>query len=169
MDLVLPSLTERCSSAQAPTVLLDIANGPQAEIVDDQLLPEYGILPAAAIVALNTLALFFRGGYQEEDPLRLSFNSTVQTWQEMSRKSFFLLPALVPAEGGIMSMAFLDSSLVQIWQLRDKPTREKTYAMLVGLAGRGQLPLCIVDWRSDRCSNSDLLRLSVRGVRGSSD
>ena len=114
MDLVLPSLTESCSSAQAATVLLDLANGPQAEIVDDQLLPEYGILPARAIVALNTLALFVRDGYQEEGPLRLSFNSTVQTWQEMSRKSFFLLPALVPAEGGIMSMSFLDSSLVQI-------------------------------------------------------
>ena len=41
----------------------------------------------------------------------------------------------------MMSMEFLDSSQVQIWQLRGKPTSAKTYAMLVGVTGNGQLPL----------------------------
>ena len=103
-------------------------------------LPEYGTLPNAAVESLNALALFKRDGYDGEGFLRLSFNARMQPWQDMATKSFFILPALMPPEGQMLTMAFLDSSLVQLWQLRGKPTSTKTYAMLVGTAGSGEPP-----------------------------
>ena len=139
MDPVPLMPLESSSSAQAAQILLDIANANLS--ISSPSLPEYGALPVAAIVSLNTLALFVRDEYQVEGPLRLSFNSMVHPWQDVSPKSFFLLPAFMPTEGRMMSMEFLNSSQVQIWQLRGKPTSAITYAMLVGVTGNGQLPL----------------------------
>ena len=86
MDPVPLMPLESSSSAQAAQILLDIANANLS--ISSPSLPEYGALPAAAIVSLNTLALFVRDEYQGEGPLRLSFNSMVRPWQDMSPKSF---------------------------------------------------------------------------------
>ena len=102
-----------------------------------QPLPEYGILPSASIAAMNTIAGFIHDDYHGEGSLRLSFNATMRSWQEMGKKSIFLLPAIPLADGENLSMSFLDDSIVELWQLRGKPTSTTTFAMLVGLAGKG--------------------------------
>ena len=104
-------------------------------------LPEYGILPAAAIVSMNAIAGFIHDEYRGEGSLRLSFNATMRSWQDMGKKSIFLLPAIPLPEGEKLSMSFLDDSTVQMWQLRGKPSSTTTFAMLVGLTGKGHRPL----------------------------
>ena len=104
-------------------------------------LPEYGILPAAAIVSMNAIAGFIHDEYRGEGSLRLSFNATMRSWQDMGKKSIFLLPATPLPEGEKLSMSFLDDSMVQMWQLRGKPSSTTTFAMLVGLTGKGHRPL----------------------------
>ena len=98
-------------------------------------LPEYAILSAAATASLNIISSFSHDAYQGEGTLRLSFNASMTPWQEMDKKSTLLLPATALPEGINLTLGFLDNSMVQLWQLRSKPTSTTTYAMLVGLAG----------------------------------
>lgn len=132
--------SEHGSASGAAAVLAGLAQLPPPNNVVGETLPLYGILPDSAIESMKALAGFVVDGYTEEGALRLSFNTTVRLWQAMDKKSFFLLPALSPAEGGALSMEFLDDSLVQLWQLRGKPTSTATHAMLIGLVGKGVQP-----------------------------
>ena len=98
-------------------------------------LLEYSLLPAAATASLNIISSFSHDAYQGEGTLRLSFNASLTPWQEMDKKSTFLLRATALPEGINLTLGFLDNSMVQLWQLRGKSTSTTTYAMLVGLAG----------------------------------
>ena len=135
MTVVMITGTESSSSAKAAAALVAMSSGSATS------LPEYGTLPDAAIESLNAVALFDPDEYEGEGPLRLSFNTRMQPWKEMGSKSFFIIPALSPPGEHILNMSFLDSSLDQLCQLRGKPTSKKTYAMLIGVAGNGQLPV----------------------------
>ena len=55
-------------------------------------------------------------------------------------KTFFLLPVVPPGEGILISIKFLDNSVVQLCKLRVKPTRATTHAMMIGLIGNGLQP-----------------------------
>ena len=133
------SSTESAARAAAAALLNLSDQSPPANAIG-QALPEYGILPPDAVDSMISIAGFVHNEYQGEGSLRLSFNAAMCSWQEMGKKTFFLLPAVPPPEGSNMSLAFLDNSVVQLWQLRGKPTVTTTYAMLVGLAGNGHQP-----------------------------
>jgi hypothetical protein len=106
-----------------------------------QSLPEYSILPATAVESMNGIARFTHDEYQGEGLMRLSFNATMRSWQEMGKKSIFLLPAIPLAVGETLSMSYLDNTMLQLWQLRGQPTSSTTFAMFVGLAGKLNPPL----------------------------
>lgn len=55
-------------------------------------LPKYGILPAAAIASMNSIAGFLMISITPW--LQLSFDATMRSLQETEKKSIFLLPAI---------------------------------------------------------------------------
>lgn len=133
--------SELGGAATALSLLASLASSQHRNNVDSGLMPVYGELPATSVASLKALAAFSEGEeYEGEGPLRLSFNSSMREWQEMGKKSFFLLPAVPPGEGVGLSMKFLDNSAVQLWQLQGKPSSATTHAMLIGLTGDGLQP-----------------------------
>jgi hypothetical protein len=127
-------LPEVAGTGSAAETLLSLANGrPPAS----HGLPDYGSLSPEALASLNTISRFSHDAYGEGGPLRLSFNAAMRSWQDMEKKSIFLLPAAALPDGTDLTWGFLDNSMVQMWQLRGRPTSTMTHAMLVGLVGPG--------------------------------
>ena len=84
--------SELGGAATALSLLASLASSQHRNNVDSGLMPVYGELPATSVVSLKALAAFSEGvEYEGEGPLRLSFNSSMREWQEMGKKSFFLL------------------------------------------------------------------------------
>ena len=134
IPLVFPGIG---GTVSAIATLTSLSNDRPPTNVINHGLPEYAILSDAATASLNIISSFSHDAYQGEGTLRLSFNAALTPWQEMDKKSTFLLPATALPEGISLTLGFLDNSMVQLWQLRGKPTSTTTYAMLVGLAGHG--------------------------------
>ena len=95
--------------AIAPAALSD-KQSPGDSVV--RSLPQYGILPDTAIESMKTIAGFSHDEYQGEGSMRFSFNTRMCSWQEMVKKSIFLLPAIPVPEGENLSMSYLHQSAV---------------------------------------------------------
>ena len=90
IPLVLPGIG---GTVGAIATLTSLANDWPPTNVIKHGLPGYVILPAAATASLNIISSFNHDAYQGEGTLRLSFNASMTPWQEMDKKSIFLLPA----------------------------------------------------------------------------
>ena len=101
IPLVLPGIG---GTVSAIATLTSLANDRPPTNVINHGLPEYTILSAAATASLN---IFSHDAYQGEGTLRLSFNASLTPWQEMDKKSTFLLPATALPEGTNLTLRFL--------------------------------------------------------------
>ena len=112
IPLVLPGIG---GTVSAIATLTSLANDRPPTNVINHGLPEYTILSAAATASLNIISSFSHDAYQGEGTLRLSFNASLTPWQEMDKKSTFLLPATALPQGTNLMLGFLDNSMVQLW------------------------------------------------------